>query len=304
MSRRHLTGLLAALLLAFLGLCLQGARTVPPSVEEIPLPLKPDSVRFAVIGDMGTGNSPQYEVAQQMAETRKRFPFEFVIMLGDNIYGGSSARDYDNKFTRPYKPLIDAGVNFYAALGNHDNTNQRFFKLFNMNGRSYYTFKKGNVRFFALDSNYMNQEQITWLTKELEAAGSDWKMPFFHHPLYTSARKHGPETDLRLLLEPQFVKYGVQVVWAGHEHVYERIKPQKGIHHFVMGSSGQLRAGNLSPSSITAFGYDLDRAFVLVEVAGDELYFQAISRPGRVVDSGVIRRGNGNSAPTSIEDKR
>jgi predicted phosphodiesterase len=290
MSERRLFRLLPVLLLSVLVLCLQGARPVPSPVEEIALPLKANSVRFAVIGDMGTGERPQYEVSQQMTETRKRFPFEFVIMLGDNIYGGSSPRDYDNKFTRPYKPLIDAQVNFYASLGNHDNTNERFFKLFNMNGRQYYTFKKGNVRLFALDSNYMKPDQLTWLTKELEGAGSDWKIAYFHHPLYSSARTHGPATDLRLLLEPLFVKYGVQVVFAGHEHVYERLKPQKGIHYFVEGSSGQLRPGDLNPSANTAFGFDTDRAFMVVEVAGDELYFQTISRTGRVVDSGVIKR--------------
>ena len=62
-------------------------------------------------------------------------------MMGDNMYGGDSAKDYDKKFEAPYKPLLDAGVKFYAALGNHDDPNQRFYKPFNMNGERYYTFK-------------------------------------------------------------------------------------------------------------------------------------------------------------------
>ena len=132
------------------------------------LPLKNNSVRFAAIGDMGTGEAPQLETADRMNTERKNFPFDFVIMLGDNIYGGSSPKDFEKKFERPYKPLLDGGVKFYASLGNHDNPNERFYKPYNMNGSNYYSFKKGNVHFFALDSNYMDAKQLSWLQKELQ----------------------------------------------------------------------------------------------------------------------------------------
>jgi 3',5'-cyclic AMP phosphodiesterase CpdA len=259
--------------------------------DEFKFPLKSNSVRFAAIGDMGTGDQAQFDVSAQMSQQRAAFPFDFVIALGDNIYGGHSAADFEKKFAAPYKPLLDAGVKFYASLGNHDDSSERFYQYFNMNGANYYTFKKGNVKFFALDSNYMDPKQLEWLQKELQSAGKDdWKVCFFHHPLYSSARKHGPATDLRLLLEPIFIKYGVNVVFAGHEHVYERILPQKGIYYFTEGSSGQLRDGGLDRSSITANGFDSDRAFLLIEVAGDQMYFEAVSRTGKVVDSGVIPR--------------
>jgi predicted MPP superfamily phosphohydrolase len=93
------------------------------SAEQFKFPLKDNSVRFAAIGDMGTGQAPQYEVAQCMVTARHTFPFDFVIMLGDNIYGGSTPKDFEQKFEVPYKPLLDAGVKFYASLGNHDNPN-------------------------------------------------------------------------------------------------------------------------------------------------------------------------------------
>jgi predicted phosphodiesterase len=258
--------------------------------QELTLPLKPDSVRFAAIGDVGTGEKPQFEVAGQIIAHRRQFPFEFVIMLGDNIYGGHDPIDYENKFELPYKALLDAGVKFYAALGNHDTPNERFYKFFNMNGQKYYTYRKNNVRFFALDSNYMDPQQLAWLEKELQNSGSEWKICYFHHPLYSSGAFHGSSTELRLLLEPLFVKYGVEVVFAGHEHVYERVKPQNGIYYFTEGASGSLRKGNLRKTDLTAAGYDQDRSFMLVEIAGDELYFQTISRVGLTVDSGVIRR--------------
>src|SRR5713101_8312751 len=123
---------------------------------DVRAPAKSDSLRFAVIGDTGTGERPEYEVGAQLAKSRQTFPFDFVVMLGDNLYGGQKPKDFRDKFELPYKALLDEGVKFYAALGNHDDPNQRFYKLFNMNGRKYYTFKpRSGIRFFALDSNYM-----------------------------------------------------------------------------------------------------------------------------------------------------
>lgn len=253
--------------------------------------LKPNSVRFAVIGDSGTGHKEQYETASQMATYRTKFPFEFVIMLGDNIYGGgASAERYKSRFEWPYKPLLDAGVRFYAALGNHDDPNERFYKPFNMGGNRYYAYTQGNVRFLVLDSNYMDPQQIQWLEKELRATDSPWKICYFHHPLWSSGRFHGPDTDLRLRLEPLFEQYGVNVVLAGHEHVYERIKPQNGVYYFTVGNSGELRRNNLRPTALTAAGFDKDRSFMMVEIAGDEFYFDTISRTGERVDSGVLER--------------
>ncbi|MEO8051782.1 MAG: metallophosphoesterase [Acidobacteriota bacterium] len=261
------------------------------SAQITPLPLKSGSVRFAAIGDMGTGATPQYEMAQRMTQFHEMFPFTFVIMLGDNIYGGKTPADLRKKFEIPYKPLLDAGVQFYASLGNHDDTNERFYKFFNMNGQQYYSFKKGNVRFFALDTDYLDPKQLDWLQKELAGAGpNEWKICFFHHPLYSSAAFHGSSTELRTILEPIFLKYGVQVVFSGHDHVYERVKPQKGIYYFTEGASGELRYGNLKKTDLTAAGYDQDRSFLSVEISGDDLNFQAISRTGMIVDSGIIHR--------------
>ncbi len=259
------------------------------AAQDLALPLAPDSVRFAVIGDNGTGDPPQYQVGAQLAVYHARFPFTFVLMMGDNLYGSARPQDFVTKFEAPYKVLLDAKVAFYATLGNHDDPNQRFYTPFNMAGKRYYSFKKGNVRFFVLDSTYMDPPQLAWLENELQNSGSDWKIAYFHHPLYSSGM-HGSQTDLRVLLEPLFVKYGVDAVFSGHEHFYQRIKPQKGIQYFISGAAGQLRKGDIRPSELTAAGFDADRSFILVEVAGPELSFQAISRAGLTVDKGTMRR--------------
>lgn len=258
------------------------------------LPQKEDgSLKFAVIGDSGTGGRQQYEIGERMVEAHKLFPFEIVLMLGDNIYGSERPQDFERKFERPYKPLLDAGVKFYAALGNHDGREQRMYKLFNMGGELYYTFKapKQDVRFFVLDSTYPTPQQLQWLERELENSGEDWKIAYFHHPLYSSGGRHGSSVQLREVLEPLFLKYNVSVVLAGHEHFYERIKPQSGILYLTSGGAAKLREGNIrNYSPLTAKGFDTDNHFVLMEISGDELFFQAISRRGETVDSGVWPR--------------
>jgi len=279
-------GLLA--LLSFSAIAQQESKVVA-------LPLNPKSVRFAAFGDNGTGGQEQYDVAQQMVRQRAKFPFDFVLMLGDNIYGSDTAADFRRKFEDPYKPMLDAGVKFYASLGNHDNPNQRLYKPFNMDGKRYYSFKKENVEFFALDSTYMDPVQLAWVEKQLSASTAQWKICYFHHPLYSDGKFHGPDRDLRSRLEPLLAKGGVSVVLSGHEHFYERLKPQQGIYYFIIGNGGQLRYHDLKTSADVAKGFDTDRGFALFEIAGDDLYFQALSRTGEIVDSGIIQK----AAPTT-----
>jgi hypothetical protein len=240
-----------------------------------------------VIGDSGTGDAGQWRVAEQLTAALVRFPFELVLMLGDNLYGGEDHEDYREKFELPYRALLDKGVRFYAALGNHDDPSQRFYRGFNMGGKRFYSFEKGNVRFFALDTNYMDGQQLEWVSRELCGSGAAWKVVFFHHPIYSSGERHGSDLRLREVLEPIFVDSGVEVVFAGHDHIYERVKPQMGVHYFVSGGAGKLARGDIDRGTqIFAAGFDRDRHFMLVEIAGDRLYYQAISSEGRRVDSG------------------
>lgn len=263
------------------------------------LPNKPDSLKFAAMGDNGTGDTPQYDVARQMVAFHAKFPFDLVIMLGDNMYGGQGPSDFVKKFETPYKPILDAGIKFYATLGNHDDPAQRFYKPFNMEGKRYYSFRKGDVEFFVLDSTYMSPAQLTWLKEALPKSDAKWKIPYFHHPLYSSGEKHGSEVDLRTLIEPLFIANGVDVVFAGHEHFYERLKPQNGIYYITEGGSAKLREGNIRVgSAMTAKGFDTDETFMLVEIAKDQLYFETISRPGQLIDSGTFVRRE-VSAPTT-----
>src|SRR5882672_1874198 len=197
-----------------------GARLLPAQTTAT-LPVRPDSLKFAVIGDSGTGDTPQYDIGARMTEARSSFPFELVIMLGDNLYGRQQPQDFVTKFERPYASLLSAGVLFYASLGNHDNQVDRTYPRFNMDGQRYYTYARKNVRFFALDSNQMDPRQLAWIDNALKQSADAWKICYFHHPLYSDGRRHGSEVDLRVVLEPLFVKYRVNVVFSGHDHIYE-----------------------------------------------------------------------------------
>ena len=124
---------------------------------------------------------------------------------------------------------------------------------------------------------------------------------YFHHSLYCSAGRHGSDVQLRDKLEPLFVAYNVSVVFTGHDHVYERTKPQKDIVYFVAGSGGKVAPGDLDRNSrITAKGFDAEQAFLIAEINKDEMAFNAVSRTGKVIDSGKITRRHVNKpSPTS-----
>ncbi len=256
----------------------------------IALPNAKGSFKFAVLGDFGNGSKEQYDLGTRMKTVHDGFNYELVTLVGDNLYGSDRPQDFKNKFELPYKPLLDAGVKFYAALGNHDSREQKNYKPFNMGGKLYYAFSpKADVKFFILETTYPVPEQLEWLENELKGSGSKWKIAVFHHPLYSSGGRHGSDTQLRNVLEPLFVKYNVSVVLQGHDHFYERIKPQQGITYFVIGSGGMLRRGNIEDGSpLTAKGFDSDLAFMAAEIDGDTMYFNTVARTGQIIDSGTI----------------
>lgn len=254
-----------------------------------------DTFRFVALGDTGTGDEGQLAVARRMAVLYDEQPFETALLLGDNVYPSGDAADLPEKFERPYAELLRRGVRFRAVLGNHDVKNGRAAQIayapFNMGGRAYYSFTAANglVEFFALDSNRIDQAQAAWLEGALAASKARWKIVFLHHPPYSSGMKHGSSSNLRSVVEPLFVRYGVAAVFSGHDHVYERIKPQRGVQYFVSGAGGQLRRGNLDRRSpLFAAGDDQVNSFMYVEVTPERLQFRSIGADGRTLDEGRL----------------
>ncbi|HTU99652.1 MAG TPA: metallophosphoesterase [Luteitalea sp.] len=272
------------------------------SIDWLALPNASRSYKFAVIGDGGRGWPPQHDIARRMAAYHERFAFPLVLMVGDNIYEGpASPDDYRTKFEEPYRVLREAGVRFQAVLGNHDDPNQRFYAGFNMEGQRFYTFEppgpalarlRDVVRVFAIDSTYVNADQLAWLDRELTRSRARWKICMLHHPLYTGGRYGRTALLMRWHLESLLVEKGVHVVFSGHEHFYQRSAPQQGIVHFTSGAAGSLREGDATEGDPIARAFDRDYHFMLVEIVDDALHFQAITRAGVTVDAGVIRLGH------------
>jgi len=275
-------------------ICLAAIIAIPCVAQDSTI--KP-TIIFAVMGDTGSGDAAQRAVAQQMVKQRQLKPFEFVIMLGDNIYEKGEKEKIVSHFEEPYKELLADGVKFYASLGNHDIIKglefQTNYKNFNMGGRRYYNFGKGNglLDFFALDTNKLDDAQLGWLDQSLKDSTARWKIAFCHHSIYSSARMHRPYVKLREQLEPLYVKYGVNAVFAGHSHCYERVKPQKGVHYFTEGASGEIKKKTLDRKSpLMAFGEDSVNSFLIVQVTENTMTVEAIAADGKLIDSYTIKR--------------
>lgn len=236
-------------------------------------------------------------MAKKMFEVHQSTPFEFVLTVGDNIYPNGSAEYFNKKFEIPFESFIKANVPFFATLGNHDVEQGRqaqvSYPLFNMKGENYYLLNKGNglADIFMIDSTAFDTKQQSWLETSLKSSTAKWKIACFHHPLYSSGKKHGSQEDLKKILEPIFMQYGVRVVFSGHDHFYERMTVQNGIQYFVTGAGGALRRGGLNMSStIRAASFDKDNHFMVIELTESEIVFKAISRIGDTVDKGTIQK--------------
>ncbi|MBI1765309.1 MAG: metallophosphoesterase [Acidobacteria bacterium] len=264
-------------------------------------PAQSATVRFIAFGDMGTGDADQYALAKQMTAWQTAHPFDTVLLLGDNIYPDGNPADLPAKFEKPYAELLQRGIRFQASLGNHDVKKGRAAQIgypnFNMGGQAYYSFVKGTnadgkplAEFFALDSNAMDAAQLNWFEGALKVSQAEWKLVFFHHPLYSSATTHGSDAALRAKLEPLFVRYGIVAAFSGHDHTYERTKPMQGVQYFVSGAgSGKLRRGDLNrKSQFFAAGNDENGSFLYVELTQAELNFQAVDVTGKVFDAGRL----------------
>lgn len=259
---------------------------VPPNTPDgTPL------LRFFSVADTGTGAQGQYAVASAMTEYTQEFPCELVVLAGDNIYNNGEIEKIKAVFEDPYKPLLEKEIPFYACLGNHDirtdnGVPQTQYPLFNMGGKRYYSFRRGKVQFWALDTNsnadWVNQ--LAWLEEELKQSDALWKIVFGHHQIYSSAH-YGVNKNLITILTPLFEKYGVQLYINGHEHVYERTYAINGTTYLICGAGAGVR--DVGHSEWTA--YSASRlSFAAHTVYEDRLIIQGIGTDRQVFDRGVV----------------
>lgn len=244
-----------------------------------------DHMAFLVMGDYGNGSSAQYRLAEKMTElvaerANGDNPIRFLATTGDNIYGrqfglfnlssGADDRDWESKFFRPYEDVL-ARIPFYASPGNHDGNQSEdtedlvaYLDNFFFPGggaRRYYSFSYGGLAdFFSLDTSENtftrneppiaaeDGEQHQWLQEQLADSEAPWKIPYFHHPLFSAGPEHDGEMDRLGYLLPDFQQAGVEVVFGGHEHNYQASEVSDrtgGIRWMISGAGGQLRGSDV-----------------------------------------------------------
>jgi hypothetical protein len=277
----------------------------------LPLFAQQEPFRFIAIGDTGSGSPAQQRVADQMWDRMQKRPFRLVVMLGDNIYGnhevagGGDPRFFHAKFDLQYQRFQERGVVFHASVGNHDmQTNhaqaeiddQKRFGILGSDG--YYKFSAPQnfnvngsplMEFFAINSELRDEKmkrQVDWLRGELEKSQAAWKVVFLHHPLYTVRGQHAPALVLRGMIEESMKKNHVQIILAGHNHFYARMKPVNQMVQLISGGGGRHLAFPFSDrcAEISARRYH----FVEVEVYPDKVHVTAIDQYGEAFDEKSI----------------
>jgi acid phosphatase type 7 len=264
--------------------------TEPAGLRTAPAPGSNAPVRFVVFGDSGSGSELQYAVLDQL------YTVEFDLMLhtGDLAYEDGSARQLEERFFDVYSPLI-ASIPAFPTTGNHDyGTNgaaafRRAFDLPDNGGlegnERWYSFDWGDIHFVALDTERVGVAQAAWLERDLAANALPWTVVYLHRPPFSSG-EHGSDQHVRSTFVPVFERHGVDVVFAGHDHHYERSEPQNGVTYIVTGGGGRGTRG-VGTSSFTAYSQSVLH-FVYAELVDERLRIFAIDGTGAEFDSVVI----------------
>lgn len=264
-----------------------------------------DALVFAAVGDTGTGGRNQMDVARAMVEAYRASPYGLVAHVGDVSYYGSILDRWEAVWVEPYGPLLDAGVRFEVALGNHELEErpsgearawlQERLDRFGY-PQTYRTFRRGPVDFFVLDTSLPKvrgvdaSEQLAWLEDGLAASTATWQVVVMHHSPYSSSAKRGSDLAVREAVEPLFVRYGVDLVLSGHDHTYERTLPQQGVTYVITGAGAKL--SEVGRSDFTA--YSARRLqFLLVDADTETMEVSAIGTSGEVFDRVVLEPNGG-----------
>ncbi|TFV57721.1 hypothetical protein E4P41_14130 [Geodermatophilus sp. DF01-2] len=282
---------------------------LPGADPELTLPARAwaetgDRLTFAAVGDTGSGGRQAMAVAERMARGYQDSPYGLVTHLGDLCYYGHVEDRFDDVFVRPMRPLIDAGVRFELAIGNHDGALHHSdeslaeidaeLRLLGTPARTYTT-SHGPVDFFYLDSSAPGlfgddaPAQLEWLDDALASSTNQWKVVCMHHPVF-SAGSHGPTPGAEDVLRPVLARRAVDLVLTGHDHHYERMRPVDGVTYVVSG--GGCKTTPVGRSRLTLAAASALQ-YLHVDVDGDRLTGRSVRADGLVLDRFELRAREG-----------
>ncbi len=265
-----------------------------PEVTEELIDIRPESetpqlIRLAVAGDVGTGDVEAYRTAEVMDSLDEQFDFAALLLLGDNIYPEGEIDQLQEKVIDPFAPVLDGRTKLLPVLGNHDVDNgyrDAQIEAFGLPGAWYSEMVGRDTLVIGLDSNQAeNPEQLLFLESVLAGDRPRWTIVTMHHPAF-SAGHHGDELAVQNNFVPLFERYGVAVVFAGHDHDYQRTIPINGTTYIVTGAAAKLRpAGRNELTAVSWSTY----SFVDLAIYPDRILGQAIDHSGRAIDTFEIR---------------
>jgi predicted phosphodiesterase len=265
-------------------------RVGEPSQTWQVVPLPPEAqpwLRVALVGDIGDGGGREHETAAAIAEQSRYDTYDILMLLGDNVYPSGDPSRIGATVFEPFGPVLDAGTELFAILGNHDvekGTGDAQLAALGMPGR-WYAVERGEMLGIALDStDPTNPEQLAWLEATLAGSDATWKLVGLHHPPYSSGF-HGSHQELRDTFVPLFERYGVQIVFSGHEHDYQRSDPINGVTYIVTGAASRTRPTGVA--DYTAVAYSTHH-FVDLNIYDDHILLRAIDQDGEQFDEVVI----------------
>lgn len=253
-------------------------------------------VRFGVIGDYGKAGQAEHDVSELV----KSWQPDFIVTLGDNNYTEGSAETIDenvgqyyHEFIGNYEGTYRPGATenrFWPVLGNHDwrtEQGQPYLDYFTLPGNErYYTFTRGPVQFFMLNSMpdepdgvRQDSKQAAWLRNQLVASGTFWRVVVFHHAPYTSGA-NGSSTWMRW----PFREWGASVVMSGHDHTYERLEVD-GLTYIVNGLGGAGRYEEKARLDQSKVFFNKEHGALRVDANPEQMQFQFITSRGEVIDS-------------------
>lgn len=266
----------------------ESALTVPTGFRTAPAADTSKTVRVLAFGDSGGGAGDQHALRDQMYKV----PFDLVVHTGDLAPDTGTIGEFDHNVFGVYAELV-RNVPLFPSAGNHDYKMARrapFNGVFAHGGDpgvNWYSYDWGRIHFAALDTEADYAVQASWLDADLSAHQRPWTIVYLHRSPYSSGA-HGSDLPLRRALAPVLERHHVQLVLSGHDHDYERVRPQNGVVYVVTGGGGQ-GTRPVGTSSFTAFSAEVIH-FVVVDVGIDQLILHAIDATGVEFDSVVVPR--------------
>jgi predicted phosphodiesterase len=271
---------------------ISGRDTAEGSFKTAPLQ-NPGHFKFVVYGDSRGYPKRHGAIASLIAKEEP----DFVIHTGDLVSDGSKYDRWGKEFFEPAAEML-RNAPFYPCRGNHETKTGRLFSIFFLlpEDKPWYCFTYGNATFIFLDYwGWDTPEQERWLERKLKEAHTKWKFVVMHSPLFSSGG-HKADLKLRNRLHPMFSKYEVQMVFAGHNHFYQRTAAIDGVIYITTGGGG---APLYTPKreefvQVSSRSYH----YCVVEVKEDLLTLTAKDIRGEVIDRFIIHAPPRSSSPS------